>query len=130
MKAFILTLALLLTASVASAQHEKGHRGNGGHEQHSQHEQRGHEQHGQRGERGDRGRRDHFGREGHRRLERNEIRFRHGRREIFFGGLWFGCDVYPDWVFVDDVYIEQVGELYYVHSYSHPALLFQVNVAI
>ncbi len=92
---------------------QKGHGSQHGHDRHESH---------------DRDRNRNFGRERHRHIGRGDIRFRDGRREIFFGGLWFGCDVYPAWVFSEDVYVECIDGEYFVYSYARPNLSVRVIV--
>jgi hypothetical protein len=68
------------------------------------------------------------GRNDHRHLSRGDVRVREGHNEIFFGGFWFGCGVWPEWVFVDDVYFELVGDDWFVVEYTHPDIRFAVAV--
>jgi hypothetical protein len=94
--------------------------------------------HGTRGDNGNRGRGDRghdtHGRDGrrlshddHRRIDgARDVRFRDGRREVFFGGYWFGCSAWPEWVFVDDVYFELVGDDWFVVEYGRPDIRFAV----
>lgn len=80
--------------------------------------------------------RDTRGRDG-RRLSRDEHhrvpvdhrRVRNGRAEVFFGGFWFGCESWPEWVFVEDVYVEMIGpNEYYIIEYNNPAVRVAVVV--
>lgn len=72
----------------------------------------------------------HFDRNTHHRIDRDrECRYRNGRREVFFEGFWFGYAFWPEWVFVEDVYIEQVGPSeYIIYCYYNPARQIQVYV--
>jgi hypothetical protein len=90
---------------------------------------------GAKGNRGDRGHdtRGHDGRrlsrDDHRRVSRGDVREREGRREFFFGGFWFGCSIYPDWFWTEEVYVEMVGpDDYIVVEYRNPANRFAVVV--
>ena len=81
------------------------------------------------GGRGDRDRRDGrvLGQRDHRRIDRrSDVRVNdRGRREIFFGGYWFGCGPYewPMWIFTDDVYFEMIGpDIWMAYDYDNPTV--------
>lgn len=73
-----------------------------------------------------------FNREGHRHLDRRNIRVIDGRRQIFFEGVWFSCGYYyewPSWVFTDDIYIVEIGPgIYEMYSYTDPELEFDIFI--
>ena len=82
---------------------------------------RGHDTRGRDGRR--------LSRDDHHRVSRGDVRMREGRREFFFGGFWFGCAVYPDWFWTEEVYIEMIGpDEYIVIRYNNPAARFAVVV--
>lgn len=73
----------------------------------------------------------HFDRAHHARIDRvHDVRVIGGRQEVFFGGLWFDCDIWPDWIWTDDVYVivDADGD-YVLYSYDNPALSIGVTVA-
>ena len=109
--------AILMVAPMASAQHSRG--GN----QHNGGQRGGHgEQHGERG-RSDRGhgrnegrrvdegyRGEHFGRE-HAGYCRD---LRYGNGLFFFGGIWFGLEVWPGWYPNEVVYVDYIDGDYFL----------------
>ena len=59
----------------------------------------------------------------HHRIDRNhDVRERGGRREIFWGGYWFGCgNDWPLWAFQDDIYFMMVGpDAWMLYDYADP----------
>jgi Trypsin-like peptidase domain len=84
--------------------------------------------HGARsGERG--GPRNHQGPEHHARLGRHDVRVIGGERQIFWGGFWFGCGLWPEWVFLDEIYfVEGPDGVWVVYDYTNPTLFVQVTV--
>ena len=114
--AFVLALALLVTPA-AFAQHGRGN-------------SHGHDNSHGRGNGGARSGRDgHFNRDRHGRIDRNRnVRIVGGRREVFFDGFWFGCDVWPEWVFASDVYVITVDDGYVMYSYADPSLSISINL--
>ena len=96
-------MASLLFGPVASAQHNRGNQ-HGTKQSHSAPRERGVDRgHGRNeGRRVDAGfRHDHFGRDHHERLTF------FGRPTFEFGGIWFGCGVWPSyWLATDYVYVD------------------------
>ena|SRR5208282_7079 len=106
---------------------------------------RGHQRGQQRGHQGHEG---HEGHEGHRkgsdgrsrdgrRLDRNthhhisgrDVRYVGYAREVYFEGWWFGCSVWPEWVFEEDVYFEMgPNDIWFGYGYNNPGLRVQVVV--
>lgn len=94
------------------------------------------EQHGRGGQRGGNHGGNHgkshgprySGRDSHRHLRGSEIRVRGGHRDVFFGGIWFTCGVWPEWVFASDVYFQLIDDQWYVISYDAPTLMVQVTI--
>ena len=98
----------LLMAPTALAQRGNHGRGNGGN--HS-------------------GRDGHFDRSRHGRVDRDrDVRIVGNRREVFFDGFWFGCDIWPEWVFAGDVYVLTVDDGYVMYSYANPSLFISINI--
>ena len=82
--AFVLALALLVTPA-AFAQRGQGN-------------SHGHDNSHGRGNGGARSGRDgHFNRDRHGRID-HDVRIVGGRREVFFDGFWFGCDLWPEFL--------------------------------
>jgi len=130
----VLAAVVALTVpGIASAQghaHSGGQRGNG---QHSGQRGGGQEGRGHEGHKGSNGRsRDgrRLDRNTHHRLDRDrDIRFIDGYRQVYFEGWWFGCDVWPEWVFTEDVYFEMgPNNVWFAYGYNNPALFVQVVV--
>ena len=120
---FVLAV-VLLAAPVATAQRNHGSRSgdhgsrNSGGENHTQ-------RNGGRSDRGD----GHFNRDRHGRIDRNrDVRIVEGRRQIFFDGFWFGCDVWPEWVLEGDVYVVVINDGYVMYDYSNPSLFISINI--
>ena len=112
--AFVLALALLVTPP-AFAQHGRGN-------------SHGHDNSRGRGNGGARSGRDgHFNRDRHGRID-HDVRIVGGRREVFFDGFWFGCDLWPEWVFAGDVYVLTVDDGYVMYSYADPSLSISINL--
>jgi len=47
---------------------------------------------------------------------------------VFFDGFWFGCDLWPEWVFAGDVYVITVDDGYVMYSYADPSLSISINL--
>lgn len=91
---------------------------------------RGHEGHGNKGAdgRGRDGRR--LDRNVHHRLDsRHDVRFVGGYRQVYWGGFWFGCEAWPEWIFTEDVYFQMgPNNVWFVYGYNNPGLFVQVMV--
>ena len=110
-------LAALTFAPAALAQH--GHSGHSnGHQGHAQAQQQ-HTQHAHGS----------FGREHPTHFRRGDYRYFHGHQAYFFGGYWWGCGIWPDWFFMDQVYFE-IGEggEWYAYSFARPNLRIRVFI--
>jgi hypothetical protein len=108
--------ALLCAMPTFANQHGRSNHGGRSHDSRGDHDRHG---------------RDHdrnMGREQHRRIDHRDIRWHGGRQEVFFGGIWFGCEVWPPWVFSEEIYFENVDGIYFVYSYAHPGWFVQVSV--
>lgn len=119
--------AVLLVAPTAMAQHGHGGSRSGSHGGGSRGS--GGEQHSRGGEQHSRGGDGHFNRDRHGRIDQDRgVRDRGGRREVFFDGFWFGCDVWPEWVFGSDVYVLVVDDGYIMYSYDDPSVFVSINI--
>lgn len=74
--------------------------------------------------------RTHQGPREHRRIDsRRSVRVINGHRQICFSGSWFYVAVWPDWVFLDDVYvIEGPDGVWFFYDYAYPNRFVQVVV--
>ena len=64
-------------------------------------------------------------RDHHARVQGN--RYVDGRRQVYFGGFWFGCEVWPSWIFTDEVYVVMgPNGIWFVYDFSDPNLFVQV----
>jgi len=114
---FVLAAALLMAPAALAQRGRGGSRGGN---------------HGSRGNGGahsNRGGDSHFNRDRHGRIDRDrDVRINGGRREVFFDGFWFGCDVWPEWVFAGDVYVLTVDDGYVMYSYENPSAFISINI--
>jgi len=54
-------------------------------------------------------------------------RYVDGRRQVYFGGFWFGCEVWPAWVFTDEIYFVMGPDgVWFGYDYANPNLFVQV----
>ena len=50
-----------------------------------------------------------------------------GHREIRFESYWFGCSLWPAWIYTDDVYfVMGPNDVWFVYEYNNPAVFVQV----
>lgn len=67
----------------------------------------------------------------HHQIDRSrDIRVIHGHQQVYFGGFWFVCDYFPEWVFIDDIYVVQLGENYYIYDYRNPSDFVEVQIIL
>lgn len=134
-KPISIVLALMLCfSSVVFAEHGRSRSQSHNTQPQNRHEtdrqERGrHENGGRENDRHDRDRRI-SGPENHRRIRaREDVRYREDRREIFFEGIWFGCDDWPVWVFVDPVYfVEGPQGIWFIIDFENPTLMVPVYI--
>ena len=64
-----------------------------------------------------------YDRDHHRMFRRSDLEERGGVWALYWNGFWFGCDVWPEWAFGQDIYfIQDAGGQWFVVSYSDPSL--------
>jgi hypothetical protein len=105
------------------AQH--GHGGCGDHGRGNSGSNRGDRGKGDKGKGGHRPDPRSMGPDHHGRVHGN--RYVDGRRQIYFGGFWFGCEVWPAWVFTDEIYFVMGPDgVWFGYDYANPTLFVQV----
>jgi hypothetical protein len=97
------------------------------HVQHAQHTQVRNQNHG--AQRDNRGRKEprSFDRDTHHRIDSR--RYRDTSEDVQFEGYWFTCDLWPEWVFEEDVYVVMgPNDVWFLFRYGNPAFIVQVRL--